>query len=209
MKTEQIAIDSVSPDPANARLHGERNLAAIKDSLRAFGQQKPIVVDKRGVVIAGNGTLEAAKALGWKDIAIVRTDLEPSQATAFGIADNRTGELAEWDGEVLEKLMSGLDSDVKDMLAFDDGELTRLLGDDSKKGISANPNGMTRTESEYNADTVRSFIVYFDDADYTEVVDRLDGIMEEQCLESHSEAMMWLIRSKFEDETDPNSDKAD
>jgi len=50
---------------------------------------------------------------------------------------------------------------------------------------------------------------YFDDADYTEVVDRLDGIMEEQCLESHSEAMMWLIRSKFEDETDPNSDKAD
>jgi len=120
MKTETVPIESISPDPANARSHGERNLEAIRDSLRAFGQQKPIVVDARGIVIAGNGTLEAAKRLGWTEIAIVRTELDPGQATAFGIADNRTAELAEWDDEVLRSLLDSMDDDLRDILDCDD-----------------------------------------------------------------------------------------
>ena len=127
METENVPIDSISPDPANARTHGERNLEAIRDSLRAFGQQKPIVVDSRGIVIAGNGTLEAAKRLGWTEIAIVRTDLEPSQATAFGIADNRTGELADWNEEVLRSLLDTMDDDMLDVLAFDQKEIDAMV----------------------------------------------------------------------------------
>ena len=127
MNTELISISDLTSDPANARKHGERNLKAIIDSLRAFGQQKPIVVDRRGVVIAGNGTLEAAKRLGWEEIAIVRTELEPTQATAFGIADNRTAELAEWDEEVLVSLLDSLDDETRGLLDFDDEELAELL----------------------------------------------------------------------------------
>jgi ParB-like chromosome segregation protein Spo0J len=127
MQTETVPIDSLSPDPANARKHDERNLAAIRDSLRAFGQQKPIVVDQREVVIAGNGTLEAAKGLGWTEIAIVRTTLDQTQATAFGIADNRTAELAEWDDEVLRSLLDSMDDDTRDLLAFDQKELDAML----------------------------------------------------------------------------------
>ena len=97
MKTERVPIDSVSLDPANVRRHGERNLATIKASLSRFGQQKPIVVDGDGIVRAGNGTWTAAKALGWKEITVVRTTLKGAEATAYAIADNRTGELAEWD----------------------------------------------------------------------------------------------------------------
>lgn len=127
MQTETVPIDSLSPDPANARKHDERNLAAIRDSLRAFGQQKPIVVDQREVVIAGNGTLEAAKRLGWTEIAIVRTTLDQTQATAFGIADNRTAELAEWDDEVLRSLLDSMDDETRDLLAFDQKELDAML----------------------------------------------------------------------------------
>ena len=127
MNTELISISDLTPDPANARKHGERNLKAIIDSLRAFGQQKPIVVDRRGVVIAGNGTLEAAKRLGWEEIAIVRTELEPTQATAFGIADNRTAELAEWDEEVLVSLLDSLDDETRDLMHFDQKELDALV----------------------------------------------------------------------------------
>ncbi len=127
MNTELVPIDDLTPDPANARKHGERNLSAIIDSLRAFGQQKPIVVDRRGVVIAGNGTLEAAKRLGWDEIAIVRTELDPTQATAFGIADNRTAELAEWDEDVLVSLLDSLDDETRDLLHFDQGELDALV----------------------------------------------------------------------------------
>jgi len=87
MKIETVSIDSLSLDPANARLHSPRNLEAIKSSLRRFGQQKPIVVGANNVVRAGNGTLQAAKALGWKEIKIVRTKLVDSEASAFAIAD--------------------------------------------------------------------------------------------------------------------------
>jgi len=127
MNTERIPIADLTPDPANARKHDERNLKAIIDSLRAFGQQKPIVVDRRGVVIAGNGTLEAARRLGWDEIAIVRTDLDPTQATAYGIADNRTAELAEWDSEVLTSLMDSLDDEMRELLHFDEKELDAML----------------------------------------------------------------------------------
>ena len=56
-------IAEVTLDPANARAHSERNLQAIADSLDRFGQQKPIVITPDGTVVAGNGTLEAARSL--------------------------------------------------------------------------------------------------------------------------------------------------
>ena len=109
MNIEEIPIAELDLDPANVRQHDEKNLAAIKSSLRRFGQQKPIVVDGKGIVIAGNGTLTAARALGWDRIRIVRTQLEGSEATAYAIADNRTAELATWDDDALMQQLSALD----------------------------------------------------------------------------------------------------
>lgn len=101
MTIEHLPIASVSADPANARRHPQRNLDQIIASLRRFGQQKPIVVDATNVVRAGNGTLAAAKALGWETIAAVRSTLPRVELTAYAIADNRTAELAEWDQDIL------------------------------------------------------------------------------------------------------------
>jgi DNA modification methylase len=109
MNIEEIPIAELDLDPANVRQHDEKNLAAIKSSLKRFGQQKPIVVDPKGIVIAGNGTLTAARALGWDRIRIVRTQLEGSEATAYAIADNRTAELATWDDDALMQQLSALD----------------------------------------------------------------------------------------------------
>ena len=125
MKIEKVSIDKLLLDPANARKHGKKNLDSIKGSLAKFGQQKPIVVNADNVIVAGNGTLQAAKELGWKDINIVRTDLKGSDITAFGIADNRTSELAEWDDDVLKELLEGLKAEDFDLSAivFDDFEI--------------------------------------------------------------------------------------
>tara|TARA_R100000664_G_C2756978_1_gene145004 strand:- start:2677 stop:4017 length:1341 start_codon:yes stop_codon:yes gene_type:complete len=125
-------INELKSDPANARTHSIKNIKAIKDSLEVFGQQKPIVVDDRGVVIAGNGTLQAATELGWKEINIVETALDPAHAQAFGIADNRTAELADWDVEVLEQLMKNMDSELAEILAIDDIELPSLTDEKVK-----------------------------------------------------------------------------
>ena len=115
MKTETVSIDSLHLDPANVRLHPERNLATIKASLARFGQVKPIVVDANSVVRAGNGTLEAAKSLGWDKIAIVRTSLKGSEATAYAITDNRSAEQAEWDNVALAESLRSLQSEDFDL----------------------------------------------------------------------------------------------
>ena len=112
MNIETIAVADLSLDPSNVRKHSRRNLDAIKASLRKFGQQKPIVVDAKGIVLAGNGTLTAAKELGWTEIQATRTELAGVEATAFAIADNRSAELAEWDDNLGDVLKSLQDADV-------------------------------------------------------------------------------------------------
>lgn len=95
-------VASLKPDPRNARTHDARNLDAITASLEQFGQVKPIIVQRAtGIVVCGNGTLEAAKRLGWQKIAAVHQDLTDAEAKALAIADNRTAELAAWDEQVL------------------------------------------------------------------------------------------------------------
>jgi DNA modification methylase len=100
----KISIAELSLDPRNARKHSQRNLDAIAASLLKFGQRKPLVVH-RGVVLAGNGTLEAARSIGWTEIEVseVPDDWDDETAKAYALADNRTAELAEWDESELAK----------------------------------------------------------------------------------------------------------
>lgn len=105
-----VPCDQLTLDPKNARVHDERNLKAIADSLRQFGQRLPIVVQKDGMIVrAGNGRLTVARAMGWTHIAAVVTDDADEVAAAFGIADNRTAELAEWDDDILAEVMESVD----------------------------------------------------------------------------------------------------
>lgn len=116
LTVKTVKISTLTPDPNNARQHDERNLKAIVHSLDQFGQRKPLVCargnDGRLVVIAGNGTLEAAKALGWTDIAIaeVPADWDPDKARAYALADNRSAELANWNDVVLSSTLLELDA---------------------------------------------------------------------------------------------------
>lgn len=101
-----VPIDSVNPDPMNARLHGEQNIQSIKDSLCMYGQTKPIVVRKQtSVVMAGNGTLQSAKELGWTKIAASIVPMTDLEAAGYGVADNRTAEHATWNLEVLSRIL--------------------------------------------------------------------------------------------------------
>lgn len=137
----------LAADPRNARAHDARSIKAIADSLARFGQRKPIVV-RRGVVIAGNGQLAAAEALGWDRIAVVDgSDLSDTDATAFGIADNRTAELSTWDTDILKELMADLPTDVSIALGFDGEELTELFssGLDGDGGGAESPDDKTYT----------------------------------------------------------------
>lgn len=122
MNVESVLIDDLELDPANARKHDDKNLKAIAESLKQFGQRKPIVVWGR-TVVAGNGTLVAARSLGWTEISVARIpdDWSSDQVTAYALADNRSAELAVWDEQVLTEQLKQLelaDWDVE-ALGFD------------------------------------------------------------------------------------------
>ena len=114
-----MPMSALGFDPSNARLHGPENIAAIAASLKAFGQRRPLVI-RGNVVIAGNGTLEAARSLGWVEILVtdVPEDWSNDQARAYALADNRTAELAEWDRAGLADQLFELDAVGFDLSEF-------------------------------------------------------------------------------------------
>ena len=110
LKIETVPVEKLTFDPQNARKHSDENLSAIASSLKEFGQRKPIVVTEGNVIVAGNGTLEAARLLGLTDVDVVRVPKSWSsdQVKAFALADNRTAELAEWNHVELSEQLSHL-----------------------------------------------------------------------------------------------------
>ena len=113
MNIETVAIQDLQLDSNNARKHDKKNLEAIAGSLKQFGQRKPIVITEDNIIVAGNGTVTAAKQLGWTDIKVVRVpkDWDENQVKAFALADNRTAELAEWDKDILASQIIDLQTD--------------------------------------------------------------------------------------------------
>ena len=195
LKVERRKIAELKNDPANARKHSPRNLKAIRDSLDVFGQQKPIVVDSRGVVIAGNGTLEAARELGWDEIAVAVTDLDPAHAQAFGIADNRTAELAEWDTDVLGQLLEGMDSDLADILSFDDFVFPNLNEEVNKNDINEETVGPAVSSA------ISQIILYFQQDEYTEIINSMENLIEleiDESIDDPSTLLLYLVRQAEE-----------
>jgi ParB family chromosome partitioning protein len=123
-------IDSLKFDPANSRKHDERNIKSIMDSLKMHGQRKPIVIYS-DMIIAGNGTVEAAKRLGWSEVWVNNDSFDSIEhAKAYAVQDNRTAELAAWDDQQLGDTLTELKEagwDLKE-LGFDDDEFKKLIG---------------------------------------------------------------------------------
>ncbi len=140
LQTKTVKIDTIRQDKKNARSHDDRNIAAIAASLSRFGQQKPIVVDTRGRIVAGSGTHAAAIQLGWDKITIVQTDLKGKEASAYAIADNRSAELATWNDGILTTLLQTLraeDAGLLDASGYTSQELDILI-DEQSAGLPSN-----------------------------------------------------------------------
>lgn len=122
--TELVALGDLVPYPGNARVH---NLDAIKESLQVNGQYRPIVAQRTTRhVLVGNGTLEAATALGWERISVVWLDVNDEAALRIVIADNRTSDLATYDEQALVGLLKPLEADLSGT-AFSVDDLEDLL----------------------------------------------------------------------------------
>lgn len=105
-QTEMVSVSTLKPYGKNPR---KGNVRAIAESLATNKQYRPIVVQKSTKqILAGNHTWQAAKSLGWKQIAVVFVDVNDDEAKKIVLADNRTNDLAEYDDKVLGELLSSL-----------------------------------------------------------------------------------------------------
>ena len=129
LRSLAIPLEGLTLDPDNARKHSQKDLDATRESMIAHGVRQSITVQKRGdelVIRAGNGRVMIARKLGWTHLPAVVVEEDDDAAVKYAIRHNRTGELAEWDVDVLRSL--GTMHEIEwSSVGFDAGEISDML----------------------------------------------------------------------------------
>lgn len=108
-KIENVEVRKLIPYANNAKIHGKKQLEKLKESINEFGFLTPCLIDKDFNIIAGHGRVLAAKELKIKKIPCVFVEgLTEQQRRAYILADNRLGELGEWDMELVAQELNAL-----------------------------------------------------------------------------------------------------
>ena len=129
------SINSLHSDHKNARKRTDQSAKLIQESLERYGAARSIVIDEDNRILAGNGTVESAKAVGIKNVRIIETDgneviavkrtgLSEDEKVGLALADNRTSDLSDWDQEMLRRLSEEHDLEPW----FNQDDLNELLG---------------------------------------------------------------------------------
>jgi len=111
-------ISLIKPYQKNAKKHDKKQIKQVADSIKEFGFNQPLVVDKDNTVIVGHGRLEAAKLLRLTDVPVITVDLTEEQAKAYRLADNKLNE-SEWDMGLAIEELKGLSDEMFELTGFD------------------------------------------------------------------------------------------
>lgn len=130
MNIIEIEIGKLLPYEKNAKKHPKEQVAKIAASIKRFGFQQPLVVDKDNVVIIGHGRLEAAKKLKYETVPCTIADnLSNDEIIALRLAYNKLNE-SEWDMELVNMELEGLDTELKELTGFEAMEVLDAQDDD-------------------------------------------------------------------------------
>ena len=132
LKVEYVATGELMPMPGNPR-RNEKAIPKVAESIKRFGWTNPVLARRADrVVVAGHTRLEAAKRLGLDKVPVIWLDLDPVSSRLYNLADNRLGEVAEWDDEALATMLKDLsheDAAGLTIAGFDQEELLKAVGD--------------------------------------------------------------------------------
>jgi hypothetical protein len=212
MQTTLLPIGELLQYPDNPR---RGNVDAIKDSLAANGQFRPIVVQaKTNYVLAGNHTVQAAEDLGWDEVAAWVMDVDDEQAKRIVLADNRTADLGWYDDTDLLTLLKGLETedgglsgtgygyddlaDLENLAGFQaadpsegflDGGLSQITTD----GV-ARDKSMEEKEEAYASKGVRTVILAYPINEYEDIQKLLTQARDRAGTDNNAEAVMAALR---------------
>lgn len=148
MKIEEVDIKVIKPYKNNPREIPMESVQKVMASIREFGNNQPIVVDKEYVIVVGHTRWKALKELGKKTAFIIRRDFNKSDAMAYRIMDNRSGEESKWANKLLASELNILKDENFDLnlTGFNLTELENLSADKDLE-FKANDN-----KADFNVD---------------------------------------------------------
>lgn len=181
MNVTMMAVQDIRPYEQNAKKHPEEQVEHIANSIREFGWQQPLVVDKDNVLVIGHGRLLAAKHLGLQEVPVVRADqLTEQQIAALRLADNKTNE-SDWDFDLLDLELEGIDEIDMEQFGFvlpDFVESTEVVEDE----VPEDAEPRCKLGDIWQLGNHR--LICGDSTDHA-VIDRLmDGVKADMCFQS-------------------------
>ena len=128
MQIETVAINNVKVPVKTLRHHPECNITAIADSIKLFGQQKPVLIDASNTIISGTGIYLALMKLNSTTIDIVHSNLNGEPALAYSVVDNKCTDTSLFSEPDLQSIASYLAEDYNlENLGFNDNDVKALL----------------------------------------------------------------------------------
>jgi DNA modification methylase len=129
-----VGCDKLVPNPRNARVHSKKQINQIKESIREFGFLNPVLIDGNNMIVSGHARVDAAKALGLREIPCVRIDhLSEMEARAYCVADNKHSDNSQFDQELLNLEINEIAEYFKsgdlECIGFSTAEVDRLYSD--------------------------------------------------------------------------------
>jgi ParB-like chromosome segregation protein Spo0J len=221
MEINQVALDKLKTYRNNPR---KGNTALIADSLATYGQYKPITVNKRtGEILAGNHTYQAAKSLGWKDIAVTYVDVDDDRAARIVAIDNRASDSGTYDNELLLELLETIgdlsntgytSDDIDDLLAEIQEAETPNISFAAVEAVreqqytthnAADGDNVNRIPTlaelaeRYEGKSTRMVVLNYESAQYVWVIEKLTEYRKQADLLTNSDAIINLLEGHFKE----------
>ena len=192
MDIQEIEIDKIIPYINNPRKN--LNVDKVASSIKEFGFQQPIVVDKTNTIVVGHTRYEAAKKLGITKVPVQIADLSDTQAKAYRIADNRLNQDASWDTKLLNiEFNDLLSKDYNlDSLGFTTDELDTLFlksSEDADIGLNEN----IEEDLDLTQDTlsdVKMIQLFFNSENESKFREAINKISKENNIDNISDAVL-------------------
>lgn len=187
--TITVPLADLTLDPRNARLHTESNIEAIKASLAEFGLRKPIIINPDRIVLAGNGTVRAARELGWTHLEAIEFQGTEDEERAFAIADNRSAELGSWDQTGLAELLTQLDTGLLAAAGYTPMAVDDLLASIQEQEDITLPD----IDDRFASLATRSLICTYPRPDYDKIITLFGAARARYGFDSNSETLAHLL----------------
>ena len=182
------AVQDLKPYEKNAKKHSQAQVERIAQSIRDFGFNQPIVIDRNRVVIVGHGRLEAAILLELEHVPAIMLDITEDQARAYRLADNKLNE-SDWDMDLVLEELKHLQS-----VNFDIGvtgfEMQSIL---PPVDLTKDKNTVEESYETYKNNSIKQVVLYFSGQQFETVMAQLERIRGDFDVDNNTDAIAKLL----------------